>query len=646
MIYYLGQDNNLPFKRTTQEEILDFCNSEYILAVDTETSDLHPQVGELLLLQIGNEEKQFVIDCRTEDISFLKWILENVPIVLHNAKFDLRFLYSKGIYPYLNVKDTFIAEHVLLAGIDSFKSYAALCKKYFDLTISKDERNLFRKKIINEVTIRYGARDVQHLIPLFNKQLTLLKREKLLDCIELEFLYVPVMAYIEDCGMFIDQEKWKEKIELDLYRLNRSLDKLDEIYYEHSKTAQLSLFGNPDINWGSSSQVLAFLNRLGIHPVDKDGKPTTASKVLSTMTKTHEIISALMDFRKHQKNCSTYGESFIELCNSFPDGRVRTSFRQILKTGRTGSGASEAGGSTIKEANLQNIPRDKYTRSCFIPKEGYTYVVADYSQQEQNILANQSANPALLEFFKSGSSDMHCFVVRKMHPEIADLTDDEIKKGHSDKRNFAKACGFASNYGGNGQTIAYNLGLTQEEGDRIYQSYVDSLPGLFDYFKIKEGETHRLGHILTNQIVKRRIYQPRLKELKTLGKSIDWDDYRLHKSTLSEKYLDYYKPLMSKLAKIKSGIRKASMNAPIQSTGADMMKRAGILFYHWILENDLVNKVLIANIIHDEYVAECPTSMADEVSDRLKDCMLQASEPFCDLVPMKLTVMTTQQWEH
>lgn len=649
MIYYLGQEEGLPFKKTTVEEILEFCNSQYLLGVDTETTDLHPQIGELLLLQIGNEEHQFIIDVRTESLAPFKWTLENVPSIYHNAKFDLRWLYKEGIYPYLNVKDTFLTEQILMAGRTTYKSYAsyaACCDKYLGVAISKTERNLFKKKIINERSITYGARDVQHLIPLFNEQLKLVRKEKLQDCLELEFLYVPVMAYIEDCGMLVDQEKWKEKIELDQMKLNRSLDRLDELYFKYAKGPQTSLFGNSGLNWGSPPQVLTFLHSQGLYPVDKEGKPTTSSKVIVMMVDKHEAIPAILDFRKHQKNCSTYGESFLELCNSFPDKRVRTSFRQILKTGRTGSGSSKDEGSSVTEANLQNIPGDDFTRSCFIPEEGRTYVVADYSQQEQNILANQSCNQALLDFFRSGSTDMHCFVVRKMHPELEHLSDSEIKKNHSDKRKFAKTCGFASNYGGNGRTVAYNLGLSLEEGDRIYQSYVDSLPGLFDYFGEKEKETNRQGYVLTNYVTKRRIYLDQIKELKKLNREIDWEDYRLQKSLESEKYFEYYKPLMSRQAKLRSTIRKAAMNSPIQSTGADMMKQAGILMFHWIVENDLLHKVLIPNIIHDEYIVEPIKELKDIVCSKLEESMINASVPFCEVVPMGLGIKESPKWEH
>lgn len=648
MIYYVGQEN-FNFPKATVEEVIEFCHMQEMLAVDTETPELHPQLADMLLFQIGTEEKQFVIDVRTEDITPFKWILENVPIVLQNAKFDLRWFAKYGIFPYLNVIDTFLAEHVIMAGLESSKDLASLCKKYLKETISKDERNLFRKKIINERTVEYAGRDIKHLIPIFRIQKKIIRKERLEECLNLELLYVPVMAYIEDCGMFIDQENWREKIDRDIFELNKSLDKLESYYFRYAKAPQGSLFGNSSMNWASIPQVLGFLKSLGLNPVDKHGKPTVGKAALKKLITEHEIIEPLLNFKGHVKNVSTYGESFLDLCNSFPDKRVRTSFRQILKTGRTGSGASEDGESTVKEANLQNIPGEEFTRHCFVPSEGNYYAIADYSQQEQNILANQSENPALFEFFNSGQGDgcLHCFIVRKMFPKLSHLTDQEIKDNHKKERNMAKTCGFAANYGGTGFTIAANLGLTKEEGERIYESYWQSFPGLPEYFDKKEQETLRQGYVLTNNIIKRRIYLKAIRELKELDKSIDWDDYRAEKAAESEKFWTYYKPLMSQRSKLKSSIRRAAMNSPVQSTGADMMKRAGIEFYHWIIENGYRGKILIANIVHDEYVIEASKEIDPKlVSDKLRECMINASIPFCDTIPMNLSIKITDKWEH
>lgn len=646
MIYYVGQED-FNFPKATMDDVLEFCHMQPMLAVDSETPELHPQLAEMLLFQIGNEEHQYVIDVRTESLEPLKWILENVPLVFHNAKFDLRWLYKYKIYPYLNVQDTFLAEHVIMAGRESRKDLASLVWKYLKVKLSKEERNLFRKSIINEVTINYAGRDVIYLIPLLQAQRKIIRKERLEECLNLEFLYVPVMAYIEDCGMFIDQEKWEEKIERDTHALNKALDRLDALYFKYAKSPQTSLFGNSTMNWSSSPQVLKFLKTLGLNPVDKHGKPTVGKAALKKLALEHEIINPLLEYKGHVKNVSTYGESFLELCNSFPDKRVRTSFRQILKTGRTGSGSSDEGESSIKEANLQNIPHDEFTRHCFIAEKGRYYVIADYSQQEQNILANQSLNESLLEFFQSGDSDMHCFIVRKMFPELASLTNDEIKKHHKAKRDQAKICGFAANYGGTGFTIANNLGLSKEEGERIYEAYWNSFPGLTDYFTRKEMETLRNGYVLTNYIIKRRIYLKEIEELRELDKSIDWDDYRLEKEKESERYFEYYKPLMSKRAKLRSAVRKAAMNSPVQSTGADMMKLAGIQLFHWILENDYIYRILIANIVHDEYVTEADEDIDPQmVEDKVNECMRNASLPFCGTIPMHMTTVTTDKWEH
>lgn len=643
MIYYIGKGQD-KFESATMLDVINFCERNDILAVDTETSDLHPQLGKLLLVQIGNFEDQYVINAKEHDITLLKEVLENKTLVFHNSKFDLRWFNKIGIYPYLYVKDTFLAESILITDKKARRSYAVCCKKYLDVAISKDERNLFKKEIINEKTIEYAARDVKYLLPLYEKQCELITQNDLQECFDLECLFAPVMAYIEDCGMFLNQKRWEEKVERDTAKLNSALDKLDSLYFKYQKNIQTNLFGNSSMNWASPQQVIRFFNEQGLYPVDKHGKPSCRKDVLSRFSDQHEIVKPYLEFKKHAKNVSMYGYSFLNLCNMFPDKRIRTSFNQILKTGRTGSGSSSE--SSAKEANLQNIPSADETRHCFIPEDGYVYITGDYTQQEQNILANFSLNPSLLEFFRGGSNDMHSFVARKMYSYLSDKTDEEISTKFKKERNSAKTCAFASNYGGTGYTIANNMGIPKEEGDRIYESYMSSFPGLMDYFDIKERETIRLGYILTNNVTKRRIYMSEIDELRELDKQIDWDDYRGHKESETPRYFEYYKPLMVRRSKIKGTIRRTAMNAPIQSTGADMMKRAGILFFHWIIKNNFIKKVKIVNLVHDEYVNECLEELRKLIKDKLEEFMRAAAFEFCKTILIKLEAKESLVWSH
>lgn len=651
MRYFVGNKEIEGFKRISIKESIRLFDNQKEVAVDTETSGFFPQTKELLSLQLGDSDKQVVIDAQVIDIREYKDLLETKTILMHHAKFDLRWLYKYDIYPFGNVFDTFLAERVLTTGIDNYRrSLEACVYRYLKVTLSKDIRGLIHKLGLTKEVAEYAADDVKYLIDVARHQRKKLKEKDLMSCIELDNLFVSVLAYIEDSGMYLDQDAWKEKMDEDQYELQQALDALDEYAITHNIAIdeQASLFPICTIDWASPHQVTKLFKKLGVNiyvedKKTKEIKESVEAPVIRNQAEKFPIIVPYLRYKSAQKEVSNYGETFLKIAKYFPDGRVRSVFTQIKNTGRLSSGGRTG---SIATVNFQNIPREGKARGCFVPEDGNIFVVCDYSQQEQIILANKSEDTELLEFFQEGSGDMHSFVASRMYKELMEVPIEDIKAEFPEKRQLAKSAGFAINYGGTGYTIANNLSIPVEDGERIYNDYMDAFPGLKQYFNIQEKTVLRSGYILINNITKRKSYLPNHRRFLDEWYSIDWNLYRREKKYDTDYFRNEFKPKVSSLARMKASMRKKALNYPIQGTGADMMKVAGVKLFDWIKKNQLINKVLIPNIVHDEYVLECPVELREQVEQKLQECMVEASKMFCTILPVKAEPVSSNKWQH
>jgi DNA polymerase-1 len=301
--------------------------------------------------------------------------------------------------------------------------------------------------------------------------------------------------------------------------------------------------------------------------------------------------------------------------------------------------------------NMQNIPSDNRTRGCFQSEPGNTLVVSDYSGQEQIVLANKSLDTDLLEFYSKGLGDMHSFIASKIFPELSNLTLDEIKDNHKQKRQIAKGAGFAINYGGTGITISQNLNISMEDGENVYKAYFKAFPGLANYFKQEKQRALKLGYIQFNNISGRKCYIPYFDEFQKLHKEIYetdgfWDDYKLEKSKNSAKFINYFKPKVREYFMKRGDIERMSLNYPIQGTSADVTKLACVYFYRYLLENDLIFKVKVVNVVHDEIIVECPDELSSNISTILQKSMEDAGQVFCKVVKLKAEPVITTTWKH
>lgn len=621
--------------------------------LDTETTGFDPHVAQLLCLQIGNDQDQYVIDAQTIELTSLKFLLESKLLVGHNLKFDLKFLFRQGIYP-RRIYDTFIVERVLHCGLPDVRAgLDRVAERYLGYQLDKSVRVNIAREGLTPRVIRYAADDVIVLPGIKEKQQEQIKLKDLGGAVNLENRFTPALAYIEYCGFHMDATRWKNKVRKDLNELTHAEGALNDWIVRNGWTDfmehQLDLFEpvGCNINWASPKQVIALFEKIGINctVVEKGGtKKSIEAAVLEKQAGHFPLIPLYLRYKKAQKITGTYGENFLKQIHPVT-GRLHTSFTQIMDTGRTSSGGKnrETGAEYI---NFQNIPSDKETRSCFTAEPGNTLIIADYSGQEQIVLANKAQDRNLLHFYDNGLGDMHSFVASKMYPELEGLNLDEIKTKHKQKRQAAKSAGFAINYGGTGATIADNLGLSKSEGDKIYNAYFQAFPGLKKYFERVKKQGVRDGYIFISEVTRRKSFLPNIAAFRELEEKLNpefWEQYRHAKESKNAEW-ETLRTRVSDYFLYKGEIERKALNFPIQGTSAEITKISCIYIYKWILDKNLFGIVKFVNTVHDENILECPIEMQEEVAAMVKDAMCQAAAIFCKRVPLTAEPDVSVYW--
>lgn len=649
-IYFIGEKELLDrddIHSSTIEECYEYLMDKKEIGLDIETtkkiveyeeSGLDPYTSKIVMLQIGDLERQYIIDHRIQDITILLPLLTDTSIVKvgHNLKFEYKHILHNYKIKINNIYDTQIAEQILYCGYpDKFvvindkkvkrNSLEALiylyCKKYVEKTTRLEFLKIGSKPFSTK-QIYYGAEDIIYPLEIKKIQEEKLLENNLQGCMGLEMKFLPVLGDIEYKGMNFNKDKW-----LEIYNRKKPLmQKQEEVlnqfvikYYANSKfiNRQMDLF-NPDlkcdIQWTSSTQVIKFLRHLDACPqeISKTTKKLayTANGILLQASlnginkdKPEHIktfIKEYVKFKEFEQSCTTFGKDFFKYINPITK-RVHTNFKQILNTGRISS----------TNPNLQNIPSEQDYRKCFDAPDGCDIVNADYSGQEQIVLVNKANDPGLIKFYTDKLGDMHSYVASKIFSEISDLPLDEIKNKHKDKRQIAKSAGFAINYGGNGYTIAKNLGITTENGENVYNAYFDAFPGLKNYFSKVQKEAIGRGYILIDEVTGRKSYFKR-------------------PNTPKEKH----------------AIFKKALNYPIQGESGSITKYAAILFRRWLIDSGNENNIFITNLVHDEINLECKTDYSKLASEQLEKCMKEAADIWCKTIPMEASAVITKYWGH
>ncbi|HLT96604.1 MAG TPA: DNA polymerase I, partial [Acidimicrobiia bacterium] len=391
-----------------------------------------------------------------------------------------------------------------------------------------------------------------------------------------ELPLVPVLARMELAGIGVDREYLEEMGE----DLRRELTELE--------TKICDIAGEP-FNVNSTDQLRHVLFEKLELPVLKKtstGKPSTDASVLEKLD--HPIIEALLRYRELEKLRSTYVDGYLPLIG--PDGRIHTRFNQMAAT--TGRLSSD-------RPNLQNIPVRSETgrtiRRAFIPTEGWTFLVADYSQIELRVLAHMSGDPGLLDAFNNTESDIHTATAAR----VWGVDEKDVQP---EMRRRAKMINFGLLYGMEAFGLASRLGISREEAAHHIETYFQQFPDVQAFMQGVVTQARNQGY--TTTLFGRRRYLPELKS----------DNYRIRQM----------------------GERMA-LNAPVQGTAADIIKRAMIELDQALREGGFQSTLLLQ--IHDELVLEAPP----EELESLTETTVRVMEGVADLaVPLVVDIGTGQ----
>lgn len=672
MIYLVSNQKTLfeseNYKVIGVKESLELLNPLTTVGLDTETQGFSPFLKKLLLLQLGNRDFQVVIDCTTINVTLYKEYLESDRLFLGwNLKFDVKFLFYHNIVP-KNLYDGFLAERMIWLGYPSSihsLSLKSAGENYLGIELDKSVRGeiIWRKELTDEIII-YSANDVKYLEDIMNKQLEILLPRGQKLALEVENRAILPTAYFEFCGVNLDVERWKAKIAKDQEALDKAKERLDNFVVDmYKKDKSLSKFikiVEPDlfgfvkagpacnVNWNSSKQVIPFLESLGFKLETRDKatgriKKSVDATIIEGQKNVHPIAEVYLEFKAAQKVTSTYGQNFLDLINPVTR-RLHTSFNQIgTDTHRYSSGGGEdkevIPGKKVSLVNLQNLPADAETRACFCAENGNKWISADYSGEESVILANIAKDTAMIDLFTNGCGDLHSLVAKMVYPEeLHDIPVEDVKKLRPDLRKKAKAPEFTFAYGGDANTLISRDHIPEEEARQIEANYRKGFKGVAAYQAYQRKIVMQLGYINTCPEVGYRTYIYDYDKLKAtqdkFGKDF-WDTYRRLKVT------DPTNPIVEEVRhyfKRKSTSERQSINYPIQSRGSAIFKICAVNLFNWVVKNGLFGKVKFCIPAHDEFNIEAPEEIAEEVANKLHECMVKAGKFICRIVPLDAEV--------
>lgn len=681
MIYLVTKNQELfsndVYKIITVEDSLQLLETLNIVGLDSETSSLRVHEGTLLSVQFGCYNFQIVVDCSTISIKLYKEYLESDRLfVLHNAKFDLQWLYKEHIVP-KKIYDTYLGELILWNGypviITPDTYYKIKCDRYEFVpgdekkkknphyvlstslkTISKlylgiDRDKSIRGQIIwkglkDSSVIKYASEDVQYMEQLMNKQLELLKANNQEKAIDLLNRFVFVVAYMEFCGIRIDPDKWKEKMKKDKEELEKCKKEMTKWLIENDPNSpyiyynnQGDLFSGYDtepkcsINWNSPSQVSKVFKKFGVKVTieSKDGESDSINaKSLGPQASSCGLIPIYLEYKEQAKLVGTYGENVLKQINK-DTGRLYTRYNtKGTDTFRISSGGKDG---TIKYINMLNMPADSFTRSCFIAEPGNKFISIDFSGQESFLMASIANDKAMIHELMEGEGDLHTLTAKLVYPEIPkDMPADEVKKKYHDLRRKAKGYEFAFNYGGTSHTIMRNFGLSKQEAENIYNSYMSGFSGLKRYQDWRRNDWKEKGYILLSPLYGFRANIYDYKYLAEFSQKFDDPEYKLyyHEMKQSDPNCDTVQERKDYYKRIAESDRQ-SINYVIQHAGALCTITAAIIFFNTLRAKDWLFKVLITVMPYDEMNCEAPEEIAEEVADILYKCMIKSGSYYC-----------------
>lgn len=573
---------------------IDAMQGAAVVAFDTETTSLDAHqaalVGMSFCVKTGNAAylplahdyagAPAQLD-RDAVLAKLKPLLEDPGVAKtgQNLKYDIEVLHHHGINVAGVAHDTMLMSYLLDAG-NSRHDMDTLASKHLGYTTIKfsDVAGKGRNQLtFNEVPVdsatRYAAEDADITLRLHQVLLPRLQKlPRLLDIYEqMEIPLIQVLARVETHGVRVDADML-------LQQSAEIATRLEEIEREAHMAA------GEEFNIASPKQIQQILfEKQGLPVISKTpkGDPSTAENVLQELAVEHELPRLILEHRGLAKLKSTYTEKLPLLVNP-KTGRIHTSYQQaVAATGRLSS----------SDPNLQNIPvrteEGRRIREAFIAEDGFTLLAADYSQIELRIMAHLSADEGLIDAFRQGL-DVHSATAAEVFGGDPSDVDPE-------QRRRAKAINFGLIYGMSAFGLARQLGIAQKEARDYIEIYFDRYPGVKAYMDSTRELAREQGYVET--LFGRRLNLPEIK---------------------------------SKNAARRQYAERTAINAPMQGTAADLIKKAMIAVDAWILDHDSPSRMILQ--VHDELVLEVPQDAVDGMSAQTAEIMCSVAELSVPLV--------------
>ncbi|RQW61461.1 DNA polymerase I [Vibrio viridaestus] len=593
----------------TSEEVfdkwVDLLENADLIAFDTETDGLDYMTANLVGLSFAIKEGKAAylpvahdyLDApaqldRDSVLARLKPLLENEAKakVGQNLKFDASILARYDIELKGIKHDTMLASYVLnsVGGKHDMDSLALRFLQHscisFEQLAGKGKNQLTFNQIDLEQAGEYAAEDADVTLRLHNRIYGEIANDESLKTIyeTVEVPLVPVLSRIERTGVLIDAAKLKTQSE----QITKRLAELEQTAYE---------MAGEEFNLSSPKQLQAILFEKMSLPVVKktpSGTPSTNEEVLQELALDYPLPKVILEYRGLAKLKSTYTDKLPRLINK-ATGRVHTSYHQaVTATGRLSS----------TDPNLQNIPvrneEGRRIRQAFVAPKGWKIVAVDYSQIELRIMAHLSNDKALVEAFTEGK-DIHAATAA----EILGVSIDQVS---SEQRRRAKAVNFGLIYGMSAFGLAKQLGIPRGEAQQYMNTYFERYPGVMQYMEDTRSTASDKGYVET--LFGRRLYLPEIKSGNGMRRK---------------------------------AAERAAINAPMQGTAADIIKKAMLLVDEWI-QQEGDGKVRLLMQVHDELVFEVEESSITKIESKIQKLMESAAELS---VPLLAEVGRGDNWE-
>ena len=572
-----------------------------LLALDTETTgldymdaklvgiSLSVKSGEAAYIPLGHQEEE-QLDVNVV-LKKLKPILESkkTKIVGQNIKFDRNILTRHGINLASFENDTMLMSYVLNStatrhNLDALAQYYLKYKTTtFEDVAGKGVKQVTFDLVPMDQAVHYASEDADITYRLHEELKSRLAKEPVLNTLleEVEIPLITVLSDMEQAGTLVNERVLKAQSK----NFSERITKLETEAYE---------LAGQEFNLGSPKQLQEiFFEKLKYPVLQKTpgGQPSTAENVLQQLSEDYELPKIILEHRTLSKLKSTYTDKLPSQISP-STGRIHTSFNQTgTSTGRLSS----------SDPNLQNIPirteDGRRIRQAFEAPNGYQLISADYSQIELRVIAHLSKDEGLLKAFKEGQ-DIHSSTA-------SEVFGVDLQEVEPDQRRSAKAINFGLIYGISAFGLSKQLGINRNLADEYMDIYFSRYPGVRKYMNKTKTEAKKTGYVET--LYGRRLYLPEI----STGNAIR-----------------------------RQAADRVAINAPVQGTAADIMKKA-MLSVNDSLKKQKIDAKLILQV-HDELVVESHEKDTEKVTKILTDSMSKAAQLS---VPLEVEIGIGKNWD-